>query len=130
TRFVLDEVRRLAGRGVPLEQMAVLYRINARSEDFEEAFAHPGIAYQVRDGGFLRRPGPRATLHRLRADRAVSTVAEAVDRITDALGYREDGEPEGSEEEVTRQADLGRLRSLAREFQDAGGDHDVAGFVA
>src|SRR5207253_10337703 len=35
TRFVLDEVRRLAGRGVPLEEMAVLYRINARSEDFE-----------------------------------------------------------------------------------------------
>ena len=39
--------------------MAVLYRINARSEPFEEAFAAAGIPYQVRDGAFLRRPGPQ-----------------------------------------------------------------------
>ena len=53
-------------RGVALEEMAVLYRINARSEPFEEAFAAAGIPYQVRDGAFLRRPGPRAVLARLR----------------------------------------------------------------
>ena len=46
------------GEGVPFEEMAVLYRINARSEPFEEAFAAAGIPYQVRDGAFLRRPGP------------------------------------------------------------------------
>ena len=61
------------GRGSPartsrrgVEEMAVLYRINARSEPFEEAFAAAGIPYQVRDGAFLRRPGPRAVLARLR----------------------------------------------------------------
>ena len=64
--FVLGEVRRLAGEGVPFEEMAVLYRINARSEPYEEAFAAAGIPYQVRDGAFLRRPGPRAVLARLR----------------------------------------------------------------
>ena len=42
---------------VPLEEIAVLYRINARSEPFEEAFAAAHIPYQVRDGAFLgRRP--------------------------------------------------------------------------
>ena len=51
---------------VPLEEIAVLYRINARSEPFEEAFAAAGIPYQVRDGAFLRRPGPRSVLHRLK----------------------------------------------------------------
>jgi DNA helicase-2/ATP-dependent DNA helicase PcrA len=131
TRFVLDEVRRLSDEGgVALEEIAVLYRINARSDPFEEAFARAGIAYQVRDGGFLRRPGPRSLLHRLRQERGSVPIAEAVERITDSVGYREGGEPDGSEEEVTRQADLGRLRSLAREFQDAGGSDGVDGFVA
>ena len=30
------------------------------AERFEEAFAAAGIPYQVRDGAFLRRPGPRS----------------------------------------------------------------------
>src|SRR5438552_3385771 len=36
---VVERVRRLDAEGVPLEEMAVIYRINARSERFEEAFA-------------------------------------------------------------------------------------------
>ena len=57
---VVEAVRRLHDEeAVPLEEIAVLYRINARSEPFEEAFAAAGIPYQVRDGAFLRRPGPR-----------------------------------------------------------------------
>ena len=40
--FVVGEVRRLTGEGVPYEEMAVLYRLNARSEDYEEAFALAG----------------------------------------------------------------------------------------
>ena len=50
--------RRLAGEGVPYEEMAVLYRLNARSEDYEEAFAPAGIPYQVRGAAFLRRRPP------------------------------------------------------------------------
>src|SRR5205823_9037991 len=68
TTFVMDQVRRLHRAGVPYEEMAVLYRINARSEPFEESFARAGIPYQVRDGAFLRRPGPRSVLHRLRRE--------------------------------------------------------------
>ena len=71
---------------VPLEAIAVLYRINARSEPFEEAFAASAIPYQVRDGAFLRRPGPRSVLQRLKRAGA-ATVAEAVEAITDQLGY-------------------------------------------
>ena len=52
--------------------MAVLYRINARSEPFEEAFAAAGIPYQVRDGAFLRRPGPARCCAAERADRRAS----------------------------------------------------------
>jgi DNA helicase-2/ATP-dependent DNA helicase PcrA len=126
--FVVEEARRLhASRGVPYEEMAVLYRINARSEPFEEAFAAAGIPYQVRDGEFLRRPGPRAALQRLR--RETGEVAGAVERTTDGLGFRPDSEPD-SPEEATRQADLARLRALAAEFSAAHPGEAVADFVA
>ncbi|TMK76188.1 MAG: ATP-dependent DNA helicase UvrD2, partial [Actinobacteria bacterium] len=128
--FVVSEVGRLQEAAtVPYEEMAVLYRINARSEPFEEALAAAHIPYQVRDGAFLRRPGPRAVLHRLQ--REVGAVADAVERVTDTLGFEPDGDREGdSEEEVTRQADLARLRTLAHEFVETHPDQGLATFLA
>jgi DNA helicase-2/ATP-dependent DNA helicase PcrA len=126
--FVVDEVGRLHRSGVPFDGIAVLYRINARSEPFEEAFAAAGIPYQVRDGAFLRRPGPRSVLVRLRRDPGSDPVA-AVDRATRAVGFDPDNEPDDAEE-VTRQADLARLRALASEFADAHPTGDVSGLVA
>jgi ATP-dependent DNA helicase UvrD/PcrA len=112
---VVQAVRRLhQEEDVPLEEIAVLVRINARSEPFEEAFAAAAIPYQVRDGAFLRRPGPRAVMQRLKRSGAGS-VAEAVEAITDQLGYHPEATPD-ADEEVTRQSDLGRMRSLAAEF--------------
>ncbi|MFN8232329.1 MAG: ATP-dependent DNA helicase UvrD2 [Actinomycetota bacterium] len=125
---VVQAVRKLRDQGVPLEEIAVLYRINARSGPYEEAFAAAGIPYQVRDGSFLRRPGPRAALQRLR--RATGgTLEQLVDQVTDALGYDPDAEPD-ADEEVTRQSDLARLRSLAREFTASRPSADVAAFLA
>ena len=124
---VVQAVRRLyQEEDVPLEEIAVLHRINARSEPFEEAFAAAAIPYQVRDGAFLRRPGPRSVLQRLK--RTGGSVAEAVGAITDQLGYDPEAAPD-ADEEVTRQSDLGRMRSLAAEFDRAGGG-DAAAFGA
>jgi DNA helicase-2/ATP-dependent DNA helicase PcrA len=127
--FVLGEIQRLHAAGVPLEGMAVLYRINARSEPFEEALADAGIPYQVRDGAFLRRPGPRSALARLRRAPEDLSVVAAVERATDAIGFDPLSEPDDAEE-VTRQADLGRLRALAAEFSSAHPDGDLATFLA
>jgi DNA helicase-2/ATP-dependent DNA helicase PcrA len=127
--FVTDEVRRLHAEGVAYEGMAVIYRINARSEAYEEAFAGAGIPYQVRDGAFLRRPGPRSVLARLRRPGSAEGVSAVVASATDAVGFDPDADPDDAEE-VTRQADLARLRALAAEFEAARGDADVAGFVA
>ena len=125
---IVKAVRSLHGKeGVPLEEIAVLYRINARSEPFEEAFAAAAIPYQVRDGAFLRRPGPRSVLQRLK--RVGGSVAEAVVAITDELGYDPEATPD-AEEEVTRQSDLGRMRSLAVEFERAHPEGDAAAFGA
>ncbi|MFL5797463.1 MAG: ATP-dependent helicase [Actinomycetota bacterium] len=125
--FVVEEVRRLHGEGIPYEEMAVLYRINARSEPFEEALAEARIPYQVRDGAFLRRSGPRAVVHRLR--RETGPPEGATERAIAALGYRPGGEFD-SAEEATRQADLGRFRALATEFETKNHDGDVAAFLA
>jgi DNA helicase-2/ATP-dependent DNA helicase PcrA len=126
---VVAAVRRLHDeQAVPLEEIAVLYRINARSEPFEEAFAAAAIPYQVRDGAFLRRPGPRAVLQRLKRSRPESTVAQEVETITTELGYDPEATPD-ADEEVTRQSDLARMRSLAAEFGRAHPDGDPAAFV-
>ena len=127
--FVLGEIRRLHAEGVPFEGMSVLYRINARSEPFEEALAAASIPYQVRDGAFLRRPGPRSILARLRRASPDLSVVAAVEQAADALGYDPLAEPDDAEE-VTRQADLGRLRALAAEFSGAHPGGDLAAFLA
>jgi DNA helicase-2/ATP-dependent DNA helicase PcrA len=127
--FVVEECRRLRADGIPWDEMAVLVRINARTETFEEAFAAASIPYQVRDGAFLRRAGPRAVLAGLRRAAAPAGVAAAVEAVTDTLGYDPEGAPD-ADEEITRQADLGRLRQLATEYQEAHReDATVAGFV-
>jgi ATP-dependent DNA helicase UvrD/PcrA len=110
--------------GVPYEEIAVLYRINSRSEEFEEALSEAGIPYQVRGGAFLTRPAARGMIRALRSSSArpvgiVREVAEA-QGLAAAL-------PEGiGAEEVTRQGDLARFVRLADEF----GEGTVTEFLA
>jgi DNA helicase II / ATP-dependent DNA helicase PcrA len=130
--FVVHEARRLhQEEAVDYESIAVLYRINARSELYEEAFAAAHVPYQVRDGAFLRRPGPRSVIHRLRS--VSGEVSTTVRRTLLALGFDADGasgqEPD-SAEEVTRQADMARLDALAEEFSRAEPGGDVQGFLS
>ena len=125
---VVAAVRRLRTEmSVPDEQIAILYRINARSELFEEAFAAAAIPYQVRDGAFLRRPGPRAAIAKLKRAKG-DGAQETVVAVTDALGYDPASESD-ADEEITRQSDLARLRELAEEFDDAHPGADPAAFV-
>ena len=63
----------------------MLYRINACSEPFEEAFAAAAIPYQVRDGAF--GAGPRRAVLQLKRSSSAS-VAEAVEAITDPARLR------------------------------------------
>jgi ATP-dependent DNA helicase UvrD/PcrA len=110
--------------GVPYEEIAVLYRINSRSEEFEEALSEAGIPYQVRGGAFLARPAARGMIRALRGSGGslVAIVAE----VATAQGLVE-VVPDGvGEEELTRQGDLARFVRLAEEF----GEGTVAEFLA
>ena len=120
--WIAEECRSLHDAGTAWEDMAVLFRINGRSEDFEEAFARATIPFQVRDGAFLSRPAARAFLARARRAPA-GPVGAAASAIALELGYDERGTFDG--EEGTRQADLARLVSLASEYP---GD-SMEGFV-
>lgn len=63
---VADWLERLAATGVPYNEMAVLYRINAQSPAYESVLAERGIAYQVRGAdGFYARPEVRQALRDL-----------------------------------------------------------------
>src|SRR5229473_5969798 len=131
--WIAAEARRLHDGGTPWEEMAVLYRINGRSEPLEQQLARDRIPYQVAGAAFLRRPAARAVLSTLR--RSTGEVGEAVQAVVGRMGYRPDAEASG--DEATRQADLGRLLDLANEYCEAplkapgtGSDGGIAGFVA
>ena len=72
--------------GTPASEIAVLYRINAQSEVYEEALTEAGVAFQVRGGeGFFTRQEIRQALLALRRA-AERGVAETGIRLGTACG--------------------------------------------
>ncbi|WP_415504997.1 ATP-dependent helicase [Actinomyces slackii] len=68
---VVTQVQRLRSAGVPLSEIAVLYRTNSQSEVIEQALASAGIGYLVRGGErfFERQEVKRAMVSILGAAR-------------------------------------------------------------
>jgi DNA helicase II / ATP-dependent DNA helicase PcrA len=117
---VVEHVRRLHADGLPLEQMAVLVRTNARTSEFEEAFHEAGIPFQ--GASLLARDAARQLLKALRGRRG--PAAEVVRELAVGQGLLAEVPEKLGEREQTRQADLARLVRLAEGF---GGEVD--GFV-
>ncbi|MEV0297910.1 ATP-dependent DNA helicase UvrD2 [Nocardia sp. NPDC050710] len=64
---VAMEIKRLIKAGTPAAEIAVLYRINAQSEAYEQALTELGLPYQVRGGeGFFARAEVRQAVSVLR----------------------------------------------------------------
>lgn len=84
---VAGRVTRLRDEGVPLREIAVLYRTNSQSEVVEDALTRAGIGYQLRGGErFFSRPEIRAALTALRAAAKVDSTDALPDRVRSALG--------------------------------------------
>ena len=87
---VAASIKRLVESGTPPSEIAVLYRINAQSEAYEEALTEAGIAYQVRGGeGFFSRQEIRQALLALQraANRDVEgPLPEVVRGLLEPLG--------------------------------------------
>ena len=89
---VARSIKGLIESGTPASEIAVLYRINAQSEVYEEALTEAGVAFQVRGGeGFFSRQEIRQALlalHRV-AERGTdtdATVPEVVRATLEPLG--------------------------------------------
>ena len=77
---VAAEILRLRSSGLPMREVAVLFRINAQSEAFEEALAARGIPYVIRGAArFFDRPEVRKAVTLLRGN------ARGVDGSGDGL---------------------------------------------
>ena len=120
--WVAAECRRLNAQGVAWRDMAVLYRINARSPEFETAMAQAEVPFVVTSGAFLQRTGPRGVLRGLDRRRADTNVADAVRDMAERTGWRADGRVKGSDEAQTLQSDLSLLIATAanEDFADVG----------
>lgn len=96
---VAASIARLIEAGTPPSEIAVLYRVNAQSEIYEEALTEAGIAYQVRGGeGFFNRQEIKQAMVALQraAERgAEGPLPEVVRGILEPLGLTPE-EPVGT----------------------------------
>ena len=85
---VARSIRKLIDAGTPAAEIAVLYRINAQSEVYEEALTAAEVAFQVRGGeGFFSRQEIRQSL--LALQRAADRTDPAEDLPTVVRGLLE-----------------------------------------
>ncbi len=128
---VAASAARLVEAGVPPSEIAVLFRVNAQSEVYEQALADAGVGYQVRGGErFFARPEVRSAMAALRT--AVPT-ADAVlqDAVREVLaGQGLAPQPPAGGAARQRWESLAALAELAAECAATIPGMDLAGFAA
>lgn len=147
-------VQRIAAQkaaGVPLSEIAILYRINAQSENYEQALAEAGIAYVLKGGErFFDRPEVRQAMTLIRgaaraipggllnqdmADGAalepagsVAGLGQAVRAVLLSMGW-DDNPPSGAGAVREKWESLSALAGLADEFEASTPAAGLAEFV-
>ncbi|WP_030619441.1 ATP-dependent DNA helicase UvrD2 [Streptomyces sclerotialus] len=133
-------IRDLIASGVPAGGIAVLFRINAQSEVYEQALADAGVPYQLRGAErFFERPEVREAGHKLRAaarfggndallDDAQDLPSE-VRAVLSEMGWG-DRPPAGSGAVRDRWESLAALVRLAEDFARARPEATLADLVA
>jgi DNA helicase-2/ATP-dependent DNA helicase PcrA len=97
---VAVECRRLIDSGAPAAEIAVLFRINAQSEVYEQALADQGVAYVLRGGErFFDRSEIREARLLLRgaarAEDDEGGLPETVRSVLSGMNWRESAPPPG-----------------------------------
>ncbi|WP_310962396.1 ATP-dependent DNA helicase UvrD2 [Nocardioides terrisoli] len=132
---VAAEVLRLQRAGVPLREIAVLFRINAQSEGFEEALAARGIPYVVRGAArFFDRSEVRQAIALLRAEARAGEaphddVGPRVRAVLAGMGWTSEA-PGGRGQARDRWESLMALVSQADDYAEAELAGTLEGFVA
>ena len=131
---VARSVKRLIDGGMPAAEIAVLYRVNAQSEVYEEALSGAGIAFQVRGGeGFFSRQEIRQALLALQRAAEREGVGPGADLpavvrgLLEPLGLTADA-PAGTRARERWEA-LSALAELVEEEVALRAELDLAGLV-
>ncbi len=129
---VARSIKQLIESGTAAAEIAVLYRINAQSEVYEEALTEAGIPFQVRGGeGFFSRQEIRQSLVALQraADRDVDgELPEIVRAVLEPLGLT--AEPPPGTKARERWEALAALAELVDEEVATRPTLDLPGLVA
>ncbi|MBB4685928.1 ATP-dependent DNA helicase UvrD2 [Amycolatopsis jiangsuensis] len=129
---VARRVRELLDGGVAASEIAVLFRVNAQSEAYEQALTEAGIPYLIRGGErFFQRAEVRQAMSALRAASVEPSSAELVTAVRSVLarvGLTEQPPAGGAAKE--RWDALLALVELAEELAAAVDDVDLPRFVA
>ena len=129
---IAREILDLRERGVPLGDMAILYRTNSQSAEFEAALSAAGIAFSLRGSErfFSRREVREAMVGMRSAARAGADgpLASDVKSVLRQVGWREQA-PEQAGAARERWSALAALLRLAEDMEAARGA-SMAEFVA
>ncbi len=120
---VASEIALMHRRGVPYKEMAILFRINAQSETFEEALGEHGVPYVLRGvEGFFHRAEVRQAVALLRgAARGGEGGGHLVDEVRAVLSSmgHTDQPPNGAGAVRDRWESLHALVSMATDLLEA-----------
>ncbi len=127
---VAARCRSLIDAGTPAREIAVLYRVNAQSQDFEQALADAGIATLVRGGTrFFARPEIREAMVLLRGAARTPPDGSLPEQVTAAVsGSGWTPEPPAGTGEVRERWES--VRALVELAAQAPPGTDLAAFVA
>ena len=119
-KSVAAAAKRLIAGGTPASEIAVLFRINAQSEAYEQALSEAGIPYVLRGGEkFFERAEVRQALVLLRgaarADDGSVSLPESVAEVLSSVGWNAEHPPPGGAARE-RWESLAALVNLAEQF--------------
>ena len=135
---IARRARKLIEEGVPASRIAVLYRTNAQSENYEAAFAAAGIPVVLRGAErFFERPEVREAVVQLRGAARAGADAETegmgliatVRHVLSGVGFTEEP-PEGTGAARARWESLSALAQLAEDVAIADPRAGLPEFVA
>ena len=131
---VASEIALLHRQGMPYREMAVLFRINAQSEAFEEALGEHGIPYVLRGvEGFFQRAEVRQAVTLLRgsarAGEGGGVLVDEVRAILSGMGHTSEP-PSGAGAIRNRWESLHALVSMAIDLVASDPDADMTMLVA
>jgi ATP-dependent DNA helicase UvrD/PcrA len=131
---VATRIRRMIADGVPPSEIAVLFRVNAQSETYEQALTEAGVPYQVRGGErFFHRPEIRRAMSVVRMAGAgsgapSSALVDDVRAVLAPVGLTPD--PPGGAAQRAQWESLLALVELAEELAGVEPDADLRRFAA